>query len=81
MDAINFDITKNNEIVAANINGVITNSRATIAYALDAGLNIEWLSRARMQLMASCDLGEKWRALATGPTLFVFDENGVPHHA
>jgi len=63
--------TKLNEIVGAFINRkTITNKTSDIAAALDMGMDIEWLSRARMEFMANCDLGQRWDAMAAGPTLF-----------
>jgi len=64
-------ITKLNEIVGAFINRkIITNKVSDIAAALDMNMDIEWLSRARMELMAHCDFGQRWEAMAAGPTLF-----------
>lgn len=62
------------EIVGALIGTSITNDRERIAASLKQVT--EWLDRPRMELMSAFDLGPKWTAMATGPTLFCIDEYG-----
>lgn len=64
------------EIVGAMIGTTITNDRERIAGSLKQVT--EWLDRPRMELMAAFDLGPKWTAMASGPTLFCIGEDGQP---
>lgn len=66
------------EIVGAMIGTIITNDRRSIMAAVEAGTVREFLDRRRMQFMAACDLGENWRRMAAGPTLFCIDDDGNP---
>ena len=59
------------EIVGARIGNTITNDAKQICAAIEAGLVREYLDRQSMQLMAAMDLGEHWKRMAEGPTLFV----------
>lgn len=72
-------ITGSREVVAAQIGNEISNNKGHIYLALAAGVDeIQFLTRAHIQLMAECDLGEKWQELADSPTLFYVDAKGVP---
>jgi hypothetical protein len=62
------------EIVAANIDGIITNDRKVIIEAVHYNRKIEFLDRGRMMFMAACDLGPQWTNLAESPTLFILNE-------
>jgi len=64
------------EIVAARIGTLITNHRETIQEAVEKNVHVEFLDRRRMEFMASMDLGERWEALASGPTFFCVDDEG-----
>lgn len=67
------------EIVAGMIDGhLLTNNSTKLREAVEYGRRVEWQDRAKMQFMASCDVGEKWRDLANGPTLFRLTRKGVP---
>ena len=66
------------EIVAAKIGTLITNIPGQIAEAVEANARVEWLDRRHMQLMAAMDLGERWRTLANGKTLFCINDKGEP---
>jgi len=67
------------EIVGAMIGSTITNDRKTIHDAVASGrTDIQFLDRRHMQFMANCDLGKNWEIMATGPTLFLVDNDGVP---
>ena len=67
------------EIVGAKIGTRITNSLAAIKQASQDGTLSDLLDRKQMQFMASMDLGRNWEMMATGPTLFLIDDNGKPH--
>ena len=65
------------EIVGAKINGsTITNSLFEIIEAAKAGGLIEVYDRKQMQFMSSCDLGRNWDLMASGPTLFLIEDDG-----
>lgn len=67
------------EIVGAMINGsTITNSLPKIAEAAKAGRLGEVYDRKQMQFMSCCDLGRNWDLMASGPTLFLIDDDGKP---
>lgn len=67
------------EIVGAIINGgTVTNSVAAIRVACERGTVDRFLDRRHMEFMAACDLGQNWRIMAEGPTLFCVDDNGQP---
>jgi hypothetical protein len=66
------------EIVAARIGNIVTNDMSDILQAVKSDIrDIELLDRVRMQMMASFDLGERWKILANSPTLFSIDETGI----
>jgi hypothetical protein len=67
------------EIVGAKIGTVITNDYKHIQTAARSGLEFELLDRGSMKFMAACGTGRNWDIMANGPTLFLVDENGVPH--
>lgn len=58
------------EIVAAKIGSIVTNSLIDIIAAAKEGRVSQYLDRKHMELMAACDLGGRWKALAESPTLF-----------
>ena len=64
------------EVVAIRAGNKITNSPKEIINIINSGADIELLVRQRMQLMAAFDLGINWNRLATGPTLFMVDDDG-----
>lgn len=71
------------QIVAVMIDDTITNKNEHVAMAMQAlakghGKNIQLLNRLHMQFMAAADLGERWTALAKGPTFFGLDKKGRP---
>ncbi|MDH5183379.1 MAG: hypothetical protein OEX12_05760 [Gammaproteobacteria bacterium] len=63
------------EIVGAKIGTKITNDPKIIMKALDQAKDIQWLERAHMKLMSSCDLGQHWDNMANGETLFKMTDN------
>lgn len=63
------------EIVAAKIGDVITNNKQQIRSAIKFNLPISFIDRRHMQIMAAMDLGENWRKLAAGETLFCINED------
>lgn len=66
------------EIVGAMIGTKITNNPREIATAVESGTITEFIDRGRMEFMAACDLGQNWKRMAEGPTLFcVDDEYGI----
>ena len=67
------------EIVGAKIGGIITNDREMIIDALKSHRrDFMPLTRIHMKFMAACDLGDNWRRMANGPTLWRQDEDGHP---
>ena len=66
-----------NEIVGVMIGTVIYRDLDKIT-ALLRDTNAPWeaVTRERMQFMAACDMGPKWREWAKAPTLFIKTENG-----
>jgi hypothetical protein len=61
------------EVVGCRFGDTITNSPSEIVRRLERGDVPEPLTRERMQLMASFDLGQNWVNMASGPTLFLWD--------
>lgn len=64
------------EIVAALINGIVTNDINQIISSIESRKKIRLLSRAEMQFMAACDLGKNWENLSKSKTLFLIGEDG-----
>lgn len=70
------------EIVAARIGSIVTNDTRIILAALENGTVNEFISRPRAQLVADCDAGKHWEALAEARTLFLMDmDTGAVHAA
>lgn len=66
-----------NEIVAIIIDeNIITNRWDIILEAVACNKHIRPLNRVHMQFMANADLGQNWTNLASGPTLFLINEDG-----
>jgi len=65
------------EIVAAKIGAIITNSPKQIAQAVLYDREIHWLTRQHMAFMAAMDLGIKWEKLADSRTLFIIDDGEI----
>jgi len=64
------------EIVAVMVDnqGKTIMNGVQAAVAIKQGLPIvEFIPRAKVTMMAACDLGSNWRALAESPTLFVIE--------
>jgi len=70
------------QIVAVMINGIISNAAHDVAramYMIASGeKGVELLDRWRMKFMSHCDLGIQWDRMASGPTFFGIDEDGMP---
>lgn len=62
------------EIVGAKIGDLITNNRERIVDALKADMDVQFLDKTHMQLMAALDLGTNWERMADGPILFLLEE-------
>lgn len=75
--------SKDQEIVAAYINGTITNNRKFIAAALELsdapgiGIKVYWIRREIFEFMACFDLGDHWARLAKAPTIFRISSDGT----
>ena len=67
------------EIVGAMLGTKITNNPRLIAAAVEAGVVTEFIDRQRMRFMAACDLGQRWKRMADGPTFFCIDDEGNIH--
>ena len=68
------------EIVGGKISGgTITNNFKLLIDASRSGRLVDVYDRRQMQFMASCDLGRNWELMASGPTLFVIDDDGNCH--
>ena len=66
------------EIVAAKIGDMITTDRRRMIAAVEMNQPVQWLERKHMQMMDACDLGIRWHQLATAPTIFCIDDEGMP---
>ena len=65
------------DIVGGIIEGkTVTNNLSALKMAVSSGLNIRWLDKKHMQLMASFDLGANWEKMAKGVVIFRIDEKG-----
>lgn len=64
------------EIVACIINGRVTASLGDVIAAARLDIPMRPIDRRVAQLMAACDLGPQWKALAEAPALFETDTDG-----
>lgn len=63
------------EIVAATVDAYCTNNPRTIQKMLDARAAIKWIDRVIAKRMAYI-IGNHWENIASGPTLFLLDDDG-----
>jgi hypothetical protein len=75
-NTMNFDHRR--EIVAAKIGTLITTNRTHILSAIELKLDVQFIDRLHMEMMAAMDLGPQWKALAEAPTIFRIDPEGRP---
>lgn len=66
---MNFD--KFDEVVAAKIDGIITNDRKTIIEAIENNKIEQFISRLEFEIMSALDFGSKWTEFSKAPTLFI----------
>lgn len=64
------------ELVAFIINGRVTNRWADLLAAVRLDLPIRPIDRSVARLMAACDCGPNWKALAEAPAMLVLDSDG-----
>ena len=69
------------QIVGVMIGTKITNNRDHIATALEMDLPVQFLDRLHMEFMSKMDLGAQWGDMASGPTLFLMDDDGQVYPA
>lgn len=68
-----YDIHKIREVVAVKIGTRITTDPLEILRAIRSNVDVQLFDRGVAEMMAACDLGEKWESLAKAESIFTFD--------